>query len=141
VLDPEDDEDGDGLSNDEEGARGTHPFLADTDGGGTGDGDEVALGLDPLDPADDSGSGPRPFIRGDADGSGKLNITDPIRVLRYLFGGGDAPASFDAGDANDDGKLNIADAIFLLSHLFLGGRPPPPPFPAPGLDPTADDLR
>lgn len=36
--------------------------------------------------------GPREeFRRGDADSNGRLEITDPIRVLGYLFLGGGAP--------------------------------------------------
>jgi hypothetical protein len=51
-----------------------------------------------------------------------------------------APACLDAADGNDDGALGLTDAIYVLSHLFLGGPAPPPPFPAPGADPTPDGL-
>jgi len=52
--DPARDRDGDGLRDvDELGLYGTDPDKADTDGGGADDGDEVALGFDPLDPSDD----------------------------------------------------------------------------------------
>jgi hypothetical protein len=54
VLAPGDDEDGDGLTNLREARDlGTDPREADSDGGGTNDGDEVAAGLDPLNPVDD----------------------------------------------------------------------------------------
>jgi len=43
------DDDGDGLSDAQEAALGTHPLLADTDGDGFDDGTEVAAGTDPLD--------------------------------------------------------------------------------------------
>ena len=46
----------------------------------------------------------------------------------------------DALDANDDGQLDIADAIYVLNYLFIAGPAMPPPFPEPGLDPTADGL-
>jgi hypothetical protein len=46
VGDP--DPDGDGLTSDDEVARGTDPLLADTDADGLTDGDEVARGTDPL---------------------------------------------------------------------------------------------
>ncbi|HOX00201.1 MAG TPA: hypothetical protein PK545_06215, partial [Deltaproteobacteria bacterium] len=86
------------------------------------------------------GQSPR-FLRGDADASGKIEVTDAIFVLGYLFLGDRAPTCLDAADANDTGDLDISDPIFVLSWLFLGGRSPP----APGLnecgsDPTADGL-
>ncbi len=46
-VDP--DADGDGLTNEEEAALGTDSFVVDTDGDGTGDGQEVADGSNPLD--------------------------------------------------------------------------------------------
>jgi YD repeat-containing protein len=46
------DDDGDGLTNSDEFARGTDPLKPDADGDGVGDGDEVALGTNPLDPHD-----------------------------------------------------------------------------------------
>ena len=46
--DPDEDTDGDGLTNRAEVVRGTDPAKADTDGDGTNDGVEVSLGCDPL---------------------------------------------------------------------------------------------
>ncbi|MBN1444231.1 MAG: hypothetical protein JXA90_16080 [Planctomycetes bacterium] len=74
------------------------------------------------------------FIRGDADLSGGLNVTDPVVVLSALFLGGSPLVCLDAADANDVGRVDISDPIFVLRYLFLGGPPPPPPFPHPGVD-------
>ncbi|MBI4604027.1 MAG: lamin tail domain-containing protein [Planctomycetes bacterium] len=82
---------------------------------------------------------PPTFVRGDADATRTLSITDAIRVLRYLFGG-EALACLDAGDADDNGSLNLTDAIALLEYLFRQGAPPPAPFPEAGPDPTEDEL-
>ena len=81
----------------------------------------------------------RPFIRGDATGDADLNIADPVYTLNGLFQGGEI-ACFDAADANDDATVDISDPVRVLLYLFLGGEPPPPPFPAPGLDTTPDEL-
>ncbi|MBI4604383.1 MAG: PQQ-dependent sugar dehydrogenase [Planctomycetes bacterium] len=84
---------------------------------------------------------PARFVRGDADASGALGLTDAIGVLRQLFGGEGGPLRcLDAADADDSGRLEITDAIAVLAHLFLGGPPPPAPYPDCGLDPTGDDL-
>ncbi|MBI4603485.1 MAG: hypothetical protein HY721_16155 [Planctomycetes bacterium] len=82
----------------------------------------------------------RTFLRGDANGDGKVDVSDPVYILAWLFLGGPAPACEDAADADDGGQVNITDAIHALGFLFLGGQPPPPPHPAPGLDPTWDGL-
>jgi hypothetical protein len=82
----------------------------------------------------------RPFVRGDANGDGAVNITDAIGILGYLFTGGVPPWCQDAADTNDTGTLDITDAIYLLGHLFLGSEGPPPPNSAPGTDPTPDGL-
>jgi hypothetical protein len=81
------------------------------------------------------------FIRGDANGDGGVDISDPQASLGYLFLGRGAPHCFDAADANDDGALDISDGIYTLEFLFTGGEPPPPPFPGSGADPTADGMR
>lgn len=88
-----------------------------------------------------SGGPPAPerFIRGDADGSGGLNITDGIFILNYLFTGGPDPQCSDSADADDSGLINITDGIYVLSFLFTGGTEPPAPYPDCGTDPTDDD--
>ena len=83
---------------------------------------------------------PRFFIRGDTDGNGEVNVTDTISTLAHLFLGGQPPDCADAADVSDDGVLDISDALYALGFLFRATSYPPPPFPAPGLDPTDDDL-
>lgn len=83
------------------------------------------------------------FHRGDADGSGEINVTDAIFKLGFLFLGGPEPQCLDAADANDDGQLNITGGIYILNWLFLGGPVPPAPGPTSepcGPDPTEDPL-
>ena len=72
------------------------------------------------------------FIRGDADLSRKLDITDALFTLRALFLGEGTLPCLDAADANDVGRVDISDPIFSLRYLFLGGPSPPSPYPDPG---------
>jgi hypothetical protein len=76
-----------------------------------------------------SGTAGAQFRRGDSDGSGKLDLTDAIFSLSFLFQGGPAPGCSDAADANDDGRLDLTDPIFTLGFLFQGGDTPPAPGP------------
>lgn len=78
------------------------------------------------------------FRRGDVNGDGIHNITDPIASLSWLFLGTTPPGCEDAADADDDGHLGLTDAIYLLNYLFQGGPEPPAPYPDPGADPTPD---
>lgn len=80
------------------------------------------------------------FVRGDSNGDGRVNISDPQNTLSYLFLGGSRPGCPDAADANDDGRVNVTDPIFMLQRMFLGGEALPPPADSCGEDPTADSL-
>jgi hypothetical protein len=85
------------------------------------------------------GAAAAPFIRGDTDHSGSLQLTDAVRIFGFLFLGGASGTCLDAFDADDRDRINITDGIYVLNHLFLGGPPPAPPFPACGEDPTPND--
>jgi len=73
-----------------------------------------------------------PFIRGDSNSSGAVDIADVIFLLDYLFSSGGTPSPEEAGDANADGALDISDAIYLLVFLFDSGAPPAAPYPDAG---------
>jgi hypothetical protein len=79
------------------------------------------------------------FRRGDANGDEKLDISDAVSVLGYLFLGTEVSCE-DAADADDSGDLLITDGIVLLMHLFSGTETIPAPYPEPGLDPNPDFL-
>ncbi len=83
--------------------------------------------------------GPGDFIRGDTNGDGFFDISDPIHTLGFLFQGSPADC-LDRHDSNDDGQVDISDPISSLAGLFLGGGLPRPPFPDWGPDPTPDPL-
>jgi hypothetical protein len=83
-----------------------------------------------------------PFLRGDANEDGVLDISDAVAALAGLFPAPGLPLvdCLDAADANDDGTFDIADPIALLAGLFGSGGDPAPPYPGCGTDPTADGI-
>ncbi len=82
-----------------------------------------------------------PFLRGDPNMDGVIDIGDAIFALNGLFVFGEPRAPcVDSLDTNDDGLFNIADPIYILSYLFGDGPPPFRPYPECGKDPTPDDL-
>ena len=80
------------------------------------------------------------FRRGDSNGDARLDLSDAVHGLHYLFQGGSPPGCADAADSNDDGAIDISDSLYTLLHLFLGGTQPPAPGLVCGSDPTADEL-
>jgi hypothetical protein len=79
------------------------------------------------------------FKRGTFE-AGDLTISDPVRALLYLFGGGDTPSCFDSVDANDDGAVDLGDPVLVLTYLFAAGPAPLPPHSQCGSDLTPDAL-
>jgi hypothetical protein len=77
-----------------------------------------------------------PFIRGDVDADGSLQLTDATLLFDHLFRGQPATDCVDALDADASGRINLTDAVQVLGFLFSGGPPPAPPFPSCAL-PTA----
>ncbi len=67
---------------------------------------------------------PEPGIRGDANGDGRVTISDVVYLVNYLFRGGPPPQPLTAGDANCDGIVDLGDVIWLLNYLFKGGSKP-----------------
>lgn len=79
------------------------------------------------------------FIRGDTDGNGSIDLSDPVSLLGLLFLGREGAGCADAADADDSGALDLADAVYVLQFLFRGGRPPLPASEC-GPDPSEDSL-
>ena len=81
-----------------------------------------------------------PFLRGDCNQDGAVDLGDALRNLFVLFGNEEPSSCPDACDANDDEALDVSDTIALLNYLYAQGRAPPEPFTEPGVDPAGDDL-
>ena len=82
-----------------------------------------------------------PFVRGDANADGDLDISDPVATLKYLFDDGVTLPCLDAADSDDSGDILIADPVASLNFLFLSGPVLPIPGPSEAaVDPTSDEL-
>jgi subtilisin family serine protease len=62
-------------------------------------------------------------MRGDADLSGFINISDAIYLISYIFSGGEPPPTYN-GDADCNGFINISDVTYLIAYIFNSGPPP-----------------
>lgn len=62
-----------------------------------------------------------PWLHGDCNRDGLVNITDVVYTVQYIFVQGPDPKPFLAGDSNCDGIVNITDAVFTL--LYVNGGP------------------
>lgn len=82
---------------------------------------------------------PPRFVRGDANGDGVVDLSDPVRTLLHLFGGVAVDCE-DAADADDDEGVSLTDAVYLLEFLFRGGSAPLAPFPGADVDPDGEGL-
>jgi len=79
------------------------------------------------------------FIRGDTNKDDKVDLSDAVYLLNFLFKGGKPVECLDTADANDDGIADISDAIEIL-HVLFGGESMAEPYPNKGPDPTQDSL-
>lgn len=61
---------------------------------------------------------------GDANGDGKVNLSDIIFQVNYVFKGGIPPDPFCRGDDNADEKINLSDIIYVVNYIFKAGPAP-----------------
>jgi hypothetical protein len=80
---------------------------------------------------------------GDANGDGRMDLSDAVYILSWLFTGGPAPAHLRCevaghrnGDVNGDGRIDLSDAVYLLAWRFTGG---PAPVPGCGQRPAQEE--
>ncbi len=86
-------------------------------------------------------SATKTFRRGDVNGDGVVDLSDPVTSFTSQFLGGGPPICLDSSDADDTGAVNITDPIYTLNYLFLGGSQPPAPGPLDcGEDTSEDEL-
>ncbi|MEM7165491.1 MAG: FG-GAP-like repeat-containing protein [Planctomycetota bacterium] len=59
-----------------------------------------------------------PFLRGDVNIDGHIDIGDVVRLLQYLFQLPDPLSCADSADVDDSGILDLGDVVLLLNQLF-----------------------
>jgi PKD repeat protein len=71
------------------------------------------------------------FVRGRCNDDDKVDISDAVCILQWLFLGGSPPGAgcTAVANTNGDGGVDLSDGVYLLGFLFLGGCPPVAPFP------------
>ena len=70
-----------------------------------------------------------PFVRGDANVDGSVNLSDGIWLLQHLFQSGPGGDCFAARDFNADGTVDLADALSIIQFQLLDGAAPRHPYP------------
>ncbi len=65
-----------------------------------------------------------PFVIGDVNTSGAIDIDDIVFLITYVFQGGPAPDPEHLGDVNCTGAIDIDDIVYLIAYVFQGGPAP-----------------
>jgi hypothetical protein len=84
-----------------------------------------------------------PFVRGDSNADGRVDISDAIDILNWLFIARPDLACRMSADVDGSGGrsgISITDPIVLLDYLFRGGTQPAAPFPACGTRPVDPEI-
>jgi hypothetical protein len=64
----------------------------------------------------------QPYICGDADGSGVVEVADAVFLISYIFvPGSPAPDPYAAGDPDCTAVIETADAVYLINYIFVPG--------------------
>ena len=58
------------------------------------------------------------IIDGDANGDGKVTITDAVGIVNYILGNPSAFFNTEAADVNHDGKITITDAVAVVNIIL-----------------------
>ncbi|MEW5924241.1 MAG: dockerin type I domain-containing protein [Candidatus Zixiibacteriota bacterium] len=65
-----------------------------------------------------------PFVCGDCNGSGTVNLLDITYLIGYLYKNGPEPDPMVAADIDGNGGINILDITYLIKYLYKLGPYP-----------------
>lgn len=66
----------------------------------------------------------QPYVCGDANGSGGVDISDAVHIINYIFTSGPPPDPLLSGDSDCSNTVDISDVVYLTSYIFQGGAEP-----------------
>ena len=64
-----------------------------------------------------------PYLRGDVNGDGEVNMTDAMYITKFILGNPDPDFNIEAADANLDGRISLQDVMFIVNY-YLNGKFP-----------------
>jgi len=65
-----------------------------------------------------------PYVCGDADGNKRVDFTDAVFIVNFIFANGNVPDPVEAADVDCNLRLDIGDAVFLVNYFFNNLVPP-----------------
>jgi hypothetical protein len=64
-----------------------------------------------------------PFICGDANDDGRVNVADINYLINYVFWNGPPPYQYYTGDVDGDWDIDVGDIVYLYNTMFKFGPP------------------
>jgi hypothetical protein len=61
---------------------------------------------------------------GDVNASGRIDITDAVYIVNYIFASGPAPRDRRKGDVNCSNRVDISDVVYIINFIFASGPAP-----------------
>jgi len=63
-------------------------------------------------------------MTGDLDNDGKVNASDVLILINYMFAGGTPPEPYNMGNVDCIDDVNANDVLYLINYMFSGGPAP-----------------
>lgn len=64
------------------------------------------------------------YTTGDVTGDGRIDLSDVIYLLNYLYKNGSAPSPVLLGDVDCDDEVGTGDVVYLVNYLYKEGPAP-----------------
>lgn len=65
----------------------------------------------------------RPFLRGDANGDNKIDMSDVTSIVNHILGIPSSTFNKTAADANYDGEISMPDVMIIIQYILNGMFP------------------